>query len=163
MATNPLVLSGALEFVTIDARDLLRQLGHTSTDQIDLHNRVEFQRAYFSAKSSSESGRTDYVTDRSFVDIAAYALCRDAAGFEPKPLAEFVEACRASSSVYDLHVYCPFGIIPFSSDGFRSELQEFHFAVDGMIRELICAWDLHYITLASPDHNERMRRICAAI
>ena len=74
-----------------------------------------------------------------------------------------VEKCRHVASAYDLHIYLPFGTIPFTADGYRTENQEFHMRICARIRLLLHTWNLKYITLHEPDLLTRMTMVLQAV
>ena len=64
--------------------------------------------------------------------------------------------CRQRARKYDLHIYLPFGVIPFHSDGYRSEDILLHRRIDVRIKNLLKEWDIRFIELATPNHQERV-------
>lgn len=149
----------AMRYVTADARDLLEEMGHHSMDVMTKEQTLEFQRRYLERKLALEAGAHPILTERSTVDVAAYWLVRDAAGLPVGSRDEYVETCRAHAEKYDLHVYLPFGVIPFRSDGYRSENLDFHEQIGRQIKTLLDEWKLEYITLEMADMNDRVARI----
>ncbi|HLL00425.1 MAG TPA: ATP-binding protein [Myxococcaceae bacterium] len=150
-------------FLTTDARSLLRDMGHTSMDKMRRDELQWFQRTYLKRKQEIEAGQRRFLTDRSFVDVAAYWLRRDAMGLEASEIEPVVNACREGASKYDLHIYCPFGVFPFKPDGYRSDNVAHHQEIGEQIAELLKDWGVKFITLDTPDHSERIARVLEAI
>jgi nicotinamide riboside kinase len=148
-------------FLTTDARSLLKAMGHKSMDNMRRDELRQFQRTYLARKQEIEAGLSRYLTDRSFVDVAAYWLRRDAPGLDPEEVEPVVSACRAGAGKYDLHIYCPFGLFPFKPDGYRSDNIEYHREIGEQIASLLSDWGLKFITLDTPDHQERIARVLA--
>lgn len=151
------------DFVTTDARAMLRERGHASMDEMSVPDLLAFQRAYLARKLELEHGRGGYVTDRSFVDVAAYWLERDSAAAEAQESQRFVAECRVAAKRYDLHVYFPPGITPFQSDGYRSENAEFHLRINDRIVALLDAWSVNPLVLNSGDIEERVEAVIARL
>jgi nicotinamide riboside kinase len=151
------------DFLTTDARSILKEMGHQSMDRMEREELRQFQRTYLARKQKMEEGRTRYLTDRSFVDVAAYWLRRDAEGLGPEAKAEVVEACRVGAQKYDLHIYCPFDVVGFESDGYRSENIQHHREIGEQIALFLSAWGVRFITLDTAEHHERVRRVLEAV
>lgn len=149
--------------LSTDARSLLSQLGYKSMDAMEQEQTRAFQRLYFDLKWQEELAHVSFVTDRSFVDVAAYWLERDTIGCSEALRNELIEPCRLRSLEYSWHFYLPFGLVPFDSDGYRSENMAFHRAVDERIRSLLKAWNLRSVTLDTADHAERIKTVLATV
>ena len=151
------------DFLTTNARGLLERMGHKSMDRMRRDELRQFQRGYLLLKQQMEEGRNRYLTDRSFVDVAAYWLRRDATELAPELRAELVEVCRVAARRYDLHVYCPFGAVEFEPDGYRSDDVRSHGEIGEQIASLLSEWGIKFITLDTADHEERIARVLAEV
>ena len=151
------------DFLTTNARGLLERMGHKSMDLMRREELLQFQRTYLAQKQHMEEGRDRYLTDRSFVDVAAYWLRRDAVEMAREQQAEVVEVCRVAAQRYDLHVYCPFGLVGFESDGYRSENQRHHQEIDAQIVSFLSEWGVRFIKLDTADHGDRVARVLAEV
>jgi nicotinamide riboside kinase len=151
------------EFVTADARTLLDEMNHHSMDQMTREQLREFQLLYLERKLAIEAQLSSLITERSTVDVAAYWLVRD--GFDLPPITRdpYIEKCRIHALSYDLHVYLPFGVLPFVFDGYRSENLSFHKAIDNQIKTFLQDWGIHYITLDTTDLKSRVEIVIAAL
>lgn len=151
------------EFVKEDARSLLRSLGHTSMDDMSRSELRTFQELYLEQKSTNERRRNRFLVDRSYADVAAYWLVRDSFDLPKEKQRSFERRCCELAQGYDLHVYFPFGQIPFRSDGYRSEDLDFHRRIDEKIHELLQEWDLTLIEISSSDLDSRLRQTQLAV
>jgi nicotinamide riboside kinase len=151
------------DFLTTNARGLLERMGHKSMDRMRRDELLQFQREYLALKQQMEGERDRYLTDRSFVDVAAYWLRRDAIELGPEQREELVEVCRVAAQRYDLHVYCPFGVVEFKPDGYRSEDLRHHREIGEQIASFLSEWGVRFITLDTADHGERVARVLAEI
>ncbi|MFZ0943940.1 MAG: ATP-binding protein [Syntrophobacteraceae bacterium] len=158
---EPWVKSHLPLFITVDARSLLTSRGFQSVDRMSPHELRDFQTEYLSKKIHTEDGQDNYITDRSFVDVAAYWIERDAEGLPLSDVEPYVERCREEVKRYDTHFYFPFGIIQFESDGFRSEDLDFHTRIDLRIQKLLKEWNLRVETLNSRNLLERREIVTA--
>lgn len=159
---NPKFVELAGEFVTEDARSLLRTLGHQSMDEMTRAEQREFQERYLEQKAANELDRECFLVDRSYVDVAAYWLVRD--GFD-LPLDEqerFEHTCCELARNYDIHIHFPFGQISFASDGYRSEDVEFHERIATKIHDLLRGWDIEHVTIESPNLEARLKQVLVA-
>jgi nicotinamide riboside kinase len=151
------------EFVTEDARSLLRSLGHTSMDAMSRTDLRRFQELYLEQKSNNERSRERFLADRSYVDVAAYWLVRDSFDLPLSKQQSFERRCRELARGYDLHIHFPFGQIPFASDGYRSEDLDFHRRIGAKILELLRDWDVKFVSIESSDLESRLRQILLAV
>ena len=147
------------DFITEDARALLRTLGHTSMDAMSRADLRTFQKRYLAQKSENERNRSRFLVDRSYADVAAYWLVRDSFDLSVTVQNSFEQRCQKLASKYDLHVYFPFGQIPFESDGYRSEDLDFHQQIDLKILELLDRWGVAYMVVQSSDLEARVQQV----
>lgn len=153
----------APKFVTADARAMLRAQGHASMDAMSRQELLAFQYGYLRHKLVSEAGVDGYLTDRSFVDVAAYWLERDSFGVDEAESHQFVAQCEAAARRYDLHVYFPVGVIAFQDDGYRSRNLQFHARIDARITGLLADWGIDAMVLRSADIDERVEEVVARL
>ncbi|NUQ77828.1 MAG: AAA family ATPase [Polyangiaceae bacterium] len=143
-------------FLTADARALLEELGFHSMDSMSRDQLRTFQLRYFSRKQQIEQNQDHYVTDRSFVDVAAYWVQRDTLEI-PAERNRLVLPCLGEAKKYDIHFYIPYGSIDFEPDGYRSNDLRFHQRIDRQILEFLKEWQLPYIQIQPPNHDERIK------
>lgn len=146
-------------FITPDARSILDKMGHGHTDVMSRDSLREFQIAYFKRKQQIEHNQYNFLTERSFIDVEAFWRVRDTFDMPPSMQNKLTEKCYYHAQKYDLHIYLPFGIVPFQSDGYRSEDIEFHYKVDHKIQDLLQTWKLRYITLDRLDIEHRVNKV----
>ena len=153
----------ASKLVKVDARKIIESYGCKNVDEMSRQQLEDFEFRYFKEKKRLEAAESDFVTERSFVDIAAYWVVRDTFDkpFEYQDL--LIVPCKAESRKYDLTVYLPFGLIPFEADGYRSENLFFHKAIDNKIHYFLDSWKINYITLDVIDLSLRVESIISYI
>jgi len=151
------------DFITEDARSLLCSLGHSSMDNMNREELRAFQQLYFKQKAEHEMNQTRFLVDRSFVDVAAYWLVRDAFDLPTVDQSEFENICRAIACAYDLHIHFPIGQIPFTSDGYRSEDVDFHRRIAEMIELLLAKWNVNFVSIISADLDSRTQQVLNAV
>ena len=148
------------EHLSVDARAILDDMGHKSMDSMPKSRLQEFQLFYFDRKVMLENKKESFLVERSFVDIAAYWIERDSDGASRNVTQKLLKECKAQSLKYDLHVYFPFGIIPFEEDGYRSVDTESHFKVDKRIFKLLNQWRIKpVLTLNYLDISKRLSTV----
>ena len=151
------------KYIPTDARALLDEMGCHNIDIMSQNQLRKFQISYFNKKKKLENGEDNYITDRSFIDIAAYWAQRDAYNTSKETQNHLIIPCKEEARKYDIHIYLPFGLIKFESDGYRSENIEHHKAIDIQIKSFLEKWNLKYIILETPDIPERIRLVRDAI
>jgi hypothetical protein len=152
---DPWIKAHLPHFITVDARRLLLSHGFQSMDRMFPNELRTFQAEYLSRKVCIEDNRDNYLTDRSFVDVAAYWIERDAGSLPLSEVEPYVTRCHREVQRYDIHFYFPFGAIKFESDGFRSEDAYFHLRIDLRIQKLLQDWKLKVVKLDAIDLIER--------
>jgi len=150
-------------FLNVDARSLLGKMGFQSMDLMNREQLKIFQLEYFKNKREVELGNDDYITDRSFVDVAAYWKQRDTLDQPTIEQDRLIAPCREEASKYNLHIYLPFGLFKFESDGYRSDDNDLHNRIDAQIKLYLKCWELRYITLNTADIQERVEISLRAI
>lgn len=143
-------------FITADARALLDNMGFHSTDHMTSDELRQFQIQYYLQKSRLEYKQDHYITDYSFVDVAAFWTQRDT---YDQPLCAqevLLRRCQRKALRYHVHFYLPFGLMPFESDGYRSDHLQLHQNIDHEIKRLLNNWNLPYITLDTLDIRTRI-------
>jgi nicotinamide riboside kinase len=151
------------EYRQVDARSILRSLGHQSMDQMNEDNLQQFQKIYLSRKIQNETGISSFCSDRTFVDIAAYWRCRDAPKIAGSASDKVTPICRKLARNYTLHVFLPFGLFPFESDGYRSVDLSLHEKISRNIKQLLLDWNLSFIELDSQDLLTRTHKVLDAL
>jgi nicotinamide riboside kinase len=142
--------------ITVDSRAILRRLGHMDMDRMTQTETAAFQREYFERKLALEHAEDAFLTERSFVDVAAYWVERDSPGDTDGP---FVAACHQAVARYDLHIYCPWGVIPFAGDGYRSADLTLHERFDARVRSFLVQWALPAVALVTADLGSRVAQV----
>lgn len=153
---NPIFSKKIDKFITADARQLLRERGFRSTDSMPREQLRQFQIDYFNRKRELELGEDNYLTERSFVDVAAFWVQRDTYDKTLEEQNLLVIPCREESQKYDVHFYAPVDLIKFEPNGYRSEDMEFRRRIDWQIRCFLSEWGIEYVTLDTSDIKERV-------
>ena len=147
------------KFITPDARSILDSMECKNTDLMTREDLRTFQLAYYKKKADLEKGESNFLTERSFIDVEAYWNVRDTFDM-PINMKKMISAkCKDHAQGYDFHVYLPFGVVPFESDGYRSEDLEFHSRVDRKILSLLNEWNIDYIRLDEIDIEVRLGNV----
>ncbi|MET9270539.1 ATP-binding protein [Kribbella sp. NPDC003557] len=144
-------------------RELLDGLGFDGLDAMDSHETAFYELAYFIRKLDREQQSPSFLSDRSYLDVAAFWLERDTIGRSEYVQQLLVEPCRRLTREYDLHFYFPTGLIPFVEDGRRSSEQRFHQRIDNRIRSLAEDWRVPLVTVEDSDLDRRVDFISATV
>lgn len=142
--------------ITTDAQVLIEKLGYSSIDKMSADARRHFRISYFETKRRIEQGTNRYLTDRSFVDIAAYWVLHDNRD-EQERWSQLVAPCRQLSTMYDIHFFFPNGLVPQELGGRRSFDRQLHEDVSQKIHHFLTEWNLQYIELSSGSLAHRVQ------
>ena len=91
--------------VNVDARTILNQLGYHSMDLMNREELKSFQLSYYEKKKQLEKGLNNFLSERSFVDVAAFWLIRDTFDQGNCEQNKMIIPCQKESLKYNLHVF----------------------------------------------------------
>jgi nicotinamide riboside kinase len=150
-------------YLPSEGKEILSELGFTGLDSMTQEETAFYELAYFARKVGREAGVDAFLTDRSFVDVAAYWIERDAAGRGAYVESLLVDPCERLARGYDLHFLMPMGLIPFEEDGRRSSDGESHARIDARIRRLLDEWAITYVEITDVDLSGRVEIVLEAL
>lgn len=149
-----------LSRINTDERQLLESMGTRDTGSMPAEQLRAFQKEFLRRKVLNESGRDDFISEHSFIDIAAYWLQRDVASLGPVYVDDqMLDVCRAHVSCYDVHLYLPFGKIPFVPDGYRSLDMTLHRNIATKIEMLLDQWGAKYWIVGAAGLEDRLNEV----
>lgn len=160
---EPLIKQLNLKSIDVDARRIIDAMHHMNIDNMTCEERIAFQREYAATKIALEENETDYITQRSFVDIAAYWVVRDAVNETIQFKQEMIDLCRKWAMRYDKHIFIPFGQIPIEFDGYRSLDTAQYYAVSEKIEWYLNEWKIGYHRISSANLCQRIESAKAYI
>ena len=101
---------------------------------------------------------SDFVTDRTVVDLAAYAIC-EMHHSDPTALRRIVETCRKNIPVYTHLFLCPWRDVPVADTGKRTLNPWYQYLIHIMERGILDDWGCKYVILNADDREGRMQEI----
>lgn len=148
LANNGIVLN----ICSVDTRALITARGLQEDIKDAKGAQKDFQDELFRLKVNTESSHDSFISDRSFIDLAAYYLAR----CDPSDsyAIRYRSMCINEALRYDLHIYLPIGRIPFVADGFRPERDDFNVKVDGLLHEMLLMNAFKYVKMPTANNNE---------
>lgn len=146
-------------FFTVDARSILRANKFLSIDCMTINEKKQFQYMYLKKKLEQEGNQINYLTDRSFVDLAAYWYEIDIETLNSKESNDYYTQCKKAALQYDIHFYFPFDVIRFDEDGYRSTNMDYNKKIDNNILRFLNLWNINYIIINQSDINGRINII----
>jgi predicted ATPase len=153
-----------IKSILMDTRSILSKMGLRADGYGSDPARMKvFQWALLEEKVKLENLETNYITDRSTVDLAAYWLIRDVTGGLSEEDERYLGDCKAFASKYDLHIHLPFGVIPFTDDGNRPKERLFNEGICRTVHRLLNEWNLPHLSIESVDRVERVREVLSFI
>ena len=105
---------------------------------------ARLQRRLFDFKQESERNHKNFVTDRSWIDLAAYCIqgMQNRTDFD---ISTFIEDCRGEVEKYDAIIHIPWGRQPLQFNGTRTINPWFQFIIDSIVCRLANEWQLEMI------------------
>lgn len=149
-------------FLDEGTRELLLETGKESFAALDQEELQAFQRRFFAWKRDREASLSNFMVDRSFVDVAAVWRERDTLEEPEATRDELLVPCRALAEQYTLHILVPpFG--NFVDDGVREPGAELHERISRRIVEYLADWRLDTVTLRAATVEARVAEIRTAL
>ena len=147
----------------VDGRRMLASMGCQSMDKMSREQLKQYQLAYYAKKKEIEAFQSDYITDRSYVDIAAYWIIRDSYDMPEAERDILLHSCRTEAKKYDLTVHLPFGLLEFEPDGYRPEDTALNKEIDHQIKILLTDWNIVHLTINTTSLSERVEIVLSAL
>ena len=119
--------------------------------------KLTFQTQRFHDKMSVEVNASDYLVERSFVDLLAYRCL-----IAPYPSKEEIDRHISLAKSYSLHFFFPSGVIQYEDDGARPD-EKYSLCISTKIQEIMDSNEIQYISLTNPSLEARCDIICAEI
>ena len=160
---NPIFRNSVNNFISVDGRQLLDLMGCKRMDNMNRHQTKEYQIKYFKNKLISEANQSQFITDRSYIDIAAYWLVRDTFDTSESEQNILLKPCKMLSKKYDIHFYLPFGLIEFERDGYRPENNTFNKKIDNQINQFLDKWQITHCKINVVEISKRVEIVLNAI
>jgi len=100
----------------------------------------------FQLKQEKENELENFITDRSWIDLAAYCIqgMQNCTNFD---ISSFIEDCRIEVEKYDAIIHIPWGRQPLQPNGTRTINPWFQFMIDSIICRLADQWKLQMIEI----------------
>ena len=153
---DPQIKELRLKEINVDARKMLLEHGYHCIDDMTSHELQSFQRQYIYEKIKLENNEDNYLTQRSFVDAAAYWTVRDAVEEKQSLINEIVDLCKVNAVRYDIHIFIPFGQIPLVGDGFRSNNIEQSYRISEQMELFLLNWEIPFLKIRTGCINDRI-------
>jgi len=111
------------------------------------------QRMLAENKRVVESHYESFVTDRSWLDLAAYCV-QGMLEKEKFDISEFLNECQEEVKKYDIIIHIPWGRQPLQPNGTRTIDPWFQLIIDSIIYRLAMLWDIKLISPPSDLDND---------
>lgn len=105
---------------------------------------------------------SDFVTDRTVVDLASYAVC-EMHHSDPAALRRIIEMCQKKVSIYTHLFLCPWKDIPVASTGKRTLNPWYQYLIHITERGIMDEWGCKYVILNDDDKGKRLQAIVSSI
>jgi len=102
----------------------------------------------------------DFVTDRTVVDLAAYAVC-EMHHSDPMALRRIIATCRKNVSVYTHLVVCPWRDVQVADTGKRTLNPWYQYLIHITELGILQEWGCEYVILNTDDRDGRMVELAA--
>lgn len=137
------------------AKGILREQGFmygTDTTVEKFLATPERQMMLYDHKRITEAQHENFVSDRSWIDNAAYAVI----GFYENPsfdIASYLDDCRCEVEKYDSIIHIPWGRQPLQPNGTRTINPWLQFVVDSVICRIAALWQIELTTVPEDLNN----------
>lgn len=100
----------------------------------------------------------DFVTDRTVVDLAAYAVC-EMHHSDPTALRRIVDTCRKNVSVYTHLFLCPWRDVQVADTGKRTLNPWYQYLIHITELGILTDWGCQFVVLTADDKAGRMLQL----
>jgi len=105
---------------------------------------------------------TDFVTDRTVVDLAAYAVC-EIHHSDVAVLRRIMDTCKKNVSLYTHLVLCPWRDVPVADTQKRTLNPWYQFLIHAVERGILDEWGCKYQILKSDSRDSRLQEIMVEV
>jgi len=151
-----------LDIVETNERAILLDMGCMNTGTMTSEQLRRFQSRFLVEKIANEHGQQAYITEHSYVDIAAYWTVRDCLG-DTADVNGIVKECRNYSMTYSIHIILPFDAARFKADGYRATDMNLHHAVAHRIDYFLSLWKLRHAVVRTTGLWSRVREVSSIL
>jgi ABC-type dipeptide/oligopeptide/nickel transport system ATPase component len=99
-----------------------------------------------------------FVTDRTVVDLAAYAVA-ELQSSDPKKVSTITDLCHSNVSRYTHLIFCPWGKSPLRSNARRTLNPWYQFIIHSIDLALLDSWGVAFHILESNDEKKRVSEV----
>ena len=99
----------------------------------------------------NEHAAGDFVTDRTAIDLAAYAVVE--LNQNVQKVDDILEACRAHAGTYTHIVFCQWGLKPLVPNNKRTTNPHYQFVVHSVMHTLLTEWCIPFLHLRGTDDS----------
>ncbi len=141
------------KIINVNIISILQQDNFTSIDNLTKQEFINFQEKIFECRENLEMTEADFISDRSFIDGIAYLMAKEI------PYEKYLEKYLPYIKKYDYIFYLPIDVIPYESNLYRSNNQNFNQKVDLNIKYLLDKINIKYYSLEMIKLDERVNFI----
>lgn len=115
----------------------------------------ERQKKLFENKKIMESHYEDFVTDRSWLDLASYCIQgMYNSSYSDFDIDNFVLNCQNEIKKYDIVIHIPWGRQPLKFNGTRTINPWFQLIIDSIVYKLAIVWKVNIISVPVDLNND---------
>lgn len=115
------------------------------------------QEAILKRTVADQSKTESFVTDRTVVDLAAYAVA-ELHSSDPKKVSSLVDKCKSEThiGIYSHLIVCPWGLSPLKNNDRRTLNPWYQFIIHSLGLSLMSMWGVKFHMLESSDEKARV-------
>jgi hypothetical protein len=153
-------LSSALDIPCLKSKGITQDI--LSRDGYDYSSGVQIERFLANSGRQNEILRRtieqqaveEFVTDRTVVDLAAYAVCE--MNCELNTVKHILEACRRNAPNYTHLFLCPWQDVPVTDNNRRTLNPYYQFMIHAVERGIMDEWGSRYFIIKPAEIKERV-------
>jgi len=126
-------------------RPILEKKGYDWSSEIFVEKFLALevcQKEILAKTVETQSEYSSFVTDRTSIDLAAYAILE--LQKEVEIVDEIINACRSHANTYTHLIFCPWGIVPIEDNKVRTINPWYQFAVHSVMMGILMEWDVPF-------------------
>jgi len=112
----------------------------------------------FKRTVEEQKKHVSFVTDRTVIDLAAYAIV-ELYDSDPKKVEKMFRACNKHVSRYTHIVVCPWGIKPLLDNKLRTLNSWYQYIISSLCLNILNHWRVPFHVLQSLDERQRIKEV----
>ena len=151
-----------LKIIGETARELFSEFNISSPKELEtLSDEIRFQNRILTVKSESEKMSDNFVSDRTFIDAAAYWLYHLSKKTSDEQSSKYLERCQELMNNYNLVIFLSYNRLGgcLVDDGVRTNRLYYNYSMHLLMKGMLKDWSIPYLKLFNEENAQALEYI----